>query len=45
MPTNNQKKFEGFSEFERDAMKNRAKELVAEARSNKNKAQGESALL
>lgn len=41
MPATNKKKFEGFSEFEQEAMKNRAKELAAEARSNKNKAQGE----
>ena len=41
MATNNKKKYEGFSDFERDAMKARAKELIAEARSNKNKAQGE----
>lgn len=45
MPADDKKKFEGFSEFEREAMKNRAKELAAEARSNKNKAQGESAAL
>ena len=31
----------GFTDEERDAMKERAKELAAEARSNKNKAQGE----
>ncbi len=37
----NDKKFGGFSEEERDAMRARAKELAAEARSNKNKAQGE----
>ncbi len=41
MPANNEKKFEGFSEVERGAMRARAKELMAEARSNKNKAQGE----
>ncbi len=35
----------GFSEEERGAMRARAKELVAEARSNKNKAQGESDVL
>ncbi len=35
----------GFSDFERAAMKERAKELMAEARSNKNKAQGESDVL
>jgi uncharacterized protein YdhG (YjbR/CyaY superfamily) len=35
----------GFTAEERAAMKERAKELKAEARANKNKAQGESALL
>lgn len=35
------KKFEGFSEAERDAMRARAKELAAENKSNKNRAQGE----
>jgi uncharacterized protein YdhG (YjbR/CyaY superfamily) len=45
MAANNKKKFEGFSEFEREAMKNRAKELVAESKSEKNKAQGESDVL
>lgn len=45
MPSNTKKKFEGFSEYEREAMKNRAKELAAEARSEKNKAQGESDVL
>lgn len=45
MPANTTKKFEGFSEDERAAMKARVKELVAEARADKNKAQGESALL
>ncbi|MEO8581421.1 MAG: hypothetical protein ABI425_02450 [Patescibacteria group bacterium] len=39
------KKFEGFSEEERSAMKARAKELLAEAKADKNKAQGEAALL
>ena len=39
------KKSEGFSEEEREAMRTRAKELAAEARSNKNKAQGESDVL
>lgn len=39
--TTTSKKFKGFSEFEREAMKARAKELVAEARASKNKAQGE----
>ena len=37
----NKKKYQGFSEFEREAMKNRAKELLAEDRSDKQKAQGE----
>ncbi|MEK7631786.1 MAG: hypothetical protein AAB445_02885 [Patescibacteria group bacterium] len=31
----------GFSDFEKAAMQNRAKELVAEARAGKNRAQGE----
>jgi uncharacterized protein YdhG (YjbR/CyaY superfamily) len=35
----------GFSDFERAAMKERAQELKAEERANKNKAEGESALL
>lgn len=35
----------GFSDFEREAMRNRARELAAEARLNKNKAQGESDVL
>src|SRR4028118_734054 len=39
------KKPEGFTEQERAAMKERAKELKAEARQNKKKAEGESALL
>lgn len=34
-------KFEGFSETEREAIKNRAKELVAEAKAGKNRAEGE----
>jgi uncharacterized protein YdhG (YjbR/CyaY superfamily) len=38
----NRKESKGFSDEERVAMKERAKELAAEARSNKNKAQGES---
>lgn len=45
MPANNKKKFTGFSDFEREAIKNRTKELLAESRSNKNKAQGESDVL
>src|SRR5438874_12421415 len=39
------KTFEGFTEEERAAMKARAKELKAEARANKNKADGESDVL
>ena len=42
---NTTKKSMGFSEAEREAMRARAKELAAEARSNKNKAQGESDVL
>src|SRR5947208_16710819 len=39
------KKSKGFTDEERDAMKGRAKELKAEARANKNKAEGESDVL
>ena len=39
------KKSEGFTAEERAAMKERAKELKAEARAEKNSAEGESALL
>jgi uncharacterized protein YdhG (YjbR/CyaY superfamily) len=39
------KKSKGFTDDERAAMKERAKELKAEARANKNKADGESAVL
>ena len=39
------KKFEGFTDEERAAMRERAKELKAEARANKKKAEGESDLL
>ena len=39
------KKSEGFTDEERAAMKERAQELKAEARANKNKADGESAVL
>jgi len=39
------KKSKGFSDEERAAMKNRAQELKAEARANKDKAEGESAVL
>lgn len=45
MPTRNKKGSVGFSDFEREAMRNRAKELAAEARSNRNKAQGEKDVL
>jgi uncharacterized protein YdhG (YjbR/CyaY superfamily) len=43
--TANNKKSKGFTAEERAAMKNRAKELKAEERTNKNKAEGESAAL
>ena len=39
------KKSKGFTDEERAAMKERAKELKAEASANKNKAEGESAVL
>jgi len=39
------KKVKGFSDEERVAMRERAKDLVAEARSNKNKVQGENDVL
>jgi uncharacterized protein YdhG (YjbR/CyaY superfamily) len=39
------KKSKGFTDEERAAMKERAQELKAEARANKNKAEGESAVL
>jgi uncharacterized protein YdhG (YjbR/CyaY superfamily) len=42
---NSTKKAEGFTDEERAAMKERAKELKAEARANKKKAEGESDLL
>jgi hypothetical protein len=38
------KKSKGFTDEERAAMKERAQELKAEARANKNKAEGESAV-
>jgi len=38
-------KYEGFTEEERLAMKNRAQELKAEARASKNKAEGENDVL
>jgi uncharacterized protein YdhG (YjbR/CyaY superfamily) len=39
------KKSKGFTDDEKAAMKNRAQELKAEARANKDKAEGESAIL
>jgi uncharacterized protein YdhG (YjbR/CyaY superfamily) len=39
------KKSNGFSDEEREAMKNRAKELAAEARMSKNKVEGEKMVL
>jgi uncharacterized protein YdhG (YjbR/CyaY superfamily) len=39
------KKSKGFTDEEKAAMRNRAQELKAEARTNKNKAEGESAAL
>ncbi len=44
MPTQTTKKFEGFSQEERDAMKARAKELANEAKAGKNRAVGEKAV-
>jgi uncharacterized protein YdhG (YjbR/CyaY superfamily) len=44
-PTVTNKKSQGFSDEELAAMKNRAKELKAEARANQDKAEGESAAL
>jgi uncharacterized protein YdhG (YjbR/CyaY superfamily) len=41
-PTATGKKSKGFTDEERAAMRNRAQELKAEARANKNKAEGES---
>lgn len=41
MPTDKKKKFEVFSQAERDAMKARAKELLAESKAGKNRAEGE----
>jgi uncharacterized protein YdhG (YjbR/CyaY superfamily) len=43
--TTNDETSKGFTVEERAAMKERAKELKAEARANKNKAEGESAVL
>lgn len=45
MVTNNKKKSVGFSDFEKAAMRERAKELAAEARANKNKEEGEKAVM
>ncbi len=45
MSKNNKNKSVGFSDFEKEAMKNRAKELAAEARVSKNKAEGEKAVV
>ncbi len=45
MPAAKPKKFTGFTEEEREAIKNRAKELAAEARSDKSRGQGESDVL
>jgi uncharacterized protein YdhG (YjbR/CyaY superfamily) len=39
------KKSAGFSDLEKEAIKNRAKELAMEARINKNKAEGEKAVI
>ena len=43
--TTAKRKSTGFSDFEREAMKNRAKELRAEERWKKNKAEGEKDLI
>jgi uncharacterized protein YdhG (YjbR/CyaY superfamily) len=43
--TPTEKKSKGFTDEEKAAMKNRAQELKAEERANKNKAEGESAAL
>jgi len=44
-PTKDTQKSRGFTDEEKAAMRNRAKELKAEARANKNKAEGEKAVL
>jgi len=44
-PMKDTEKYKGFTDEERAAMKERAKELKAEARADKEKAEGESALL
>jgi len=43
--TTNNNDYKGFTDEERAAMKERARELKAEARANKDKAEGESAVL
>ena len=43
--TTNDKKYDGFTGEERGAMKERARELKAEARANKDRAEGERAVL
>ena len=45
MPTASKQKLASFSKFEQDAMRNRAKELAAEAKMSKNRAAGEQAVL
>jgi uncharacterized protein YdhG (YjbR/CyaY superfamily) len=45
MPTASKQKLASFSKFEQDAMRNRAKELAAEAKMSKNRAAGEKAVL
>ena len=45
MPSDHKNKSGTFSDDEREAMKNRARELALEARTNKNKAQGEKDVL
>ena len=44
-PKKEMSKSKGFTDEEKAAMRNRAQELKAEARANKNKAEGESAVL
>jgi uncharacterized protein YdhG (YjbR/CyaY superfamily) len=44
-PKKGTQKSKGFTDEEKAAMRNRAQELKAEARANKNKAEGESAVL
>ncbi len=44
MPTTPKQKLASFSKFEQDAMRNRAKELAAEAKMSKNRAAGEKAV-